>query len=98
MTHPGVLDAAVIGIPDEAAGELPRAFVVRKPESTVKAEEIFDFVKGRFAWWLILDSGMHFFLLLYDFLLFEKNEISIKNHIEVYQSIFFWIHYFLRSQ
>ena len=46
MTHPGVEDAAVIGIPDQAAGELPRAFVVRKPQSRVTAEEISHFVKG----------------------------------------------------
>ena len=46
MTHPGVEDAAVIGIPDQAAGELPRAFVVRKPHSRVTAEEIITFVKG----------------------------------------------------
>ena len=46
MTHPGVDDAAVIGVPDQAAGELPRAFVVKKPNSNVTAQDITDFVKG----------------------------------------------------
>ncbi|EFX65951.1 hypothetical protein DAPPUDRAFT_303375 [Daphnia pulex] len=30
-THPAIKEAAVIGIPDERAGELPRAYIVKKP-------------------------------------------------------------------
>jgi acyl-coenzyme A synthetase/AMP-(fatty) acid ligase len=41
---PGVSDVAVIGVPDEIAGELPRAYVVKKKGITVTKEEIVEFV------------------------------------------------------
>lgn len=47
LTHPGVLDVGVAPVPDEAAGELPRAYVVKKPGVTNLSEaEIADFVSG----------------------------------------------------
>ncbi len=49
VTHPMVADVAVIGIPDLEAGELPKAFVVCKPEATVSAEELQAFVSGHVA-------------------------------------------------
>lgn len=47
LTHPGILDAAVIGIPDEKAGELPLAFVVRKPDSNLTERNICDYVASK---------------------------------------------------
>jgi acyl-CoA synthetase (AMP-forming)/AMP-acid ligase II len=47
LTHPSVADAAVIPIPDDEAGEIPKAFVVLKKAAT--AEELMDFVAERVA-------------------------------------------------
>ena len=49
IQHPAVADVAVIGIPDEAAGELPKAFVVRKPDRRVDAATLQAFVAEHVA-------------------------------------------------
>jgi 4-coumarate--CoA ligase len=49
LTHPEIVDAVVVGYPDEAAGELPRAFVVRRPGAALTADEVKTFVAGRVA-------------------------------------------------
>ena len=49
LTHPAVADAAVVGLPDDDAGEIPVAFVVRKPDHDASAEEIMAFVAGQVA-------------------------------------------------
>ncbi|HYX29795.1 MAG TPA: 4-coumarate--CoA ligase family protein [Pyrinomonadaceae bacterium] len=47
LTHPAVADAAVIPARDDEAGEVPKAFVVRKRE--VSSDEIMQFVAARVA-------------------------------------------------
>ena len=47
ISHPAVADAAVIPVPDEEAGEIPKAFVVLKGDATT--EELLGFVAARVA-------------------------------------------------
>uniref|UniRef100_A0A2H1V6K9 Luciferin 4-monooxygenase n=1 Tax=Spodoptera frugiperda TaxID=7108 RepID=A0A2H1V6K9_SPOFR len=47
--HPAVLDAAVVGVPDQATGERPRGFVVLKPEAKANDKDIKEFVSKRVA-------------------------------------------------
>ena len=49
LTHPQVADAAVIGLPDEEAGEIPVAYVVLKQGQEATAQEIQAFVAERVA-------------------------------------------------
>ena len=49
LTHPSIADAAVIGIPDEESGEVPRAFIVVKPQQSLTADEVTDFTRQHVA-------------------------------------------------
>jgi fatty-acyl-CoA synthase len=47
--HPAVLEAAVVGVPDEKWGEVPKAYVTLKPGATATAEDIIAFCREKLA-------------------------------------------------
>jgi acyl-CoA synthetase (AMP-forming)/AMP-acid ligase II len=49
LGHPEVADAAVIGVRDADGEELPKAFVVRAPGSSLAEDDVMAFVTGRVA-------------------------------------------------
>jgi len=49
LLHPGVQDAAVLGVPHETWGEAGVAFVVARPEVQLEADELTKFLAGRLA-------------------------------------------------
>lgn len=49
VQHPAVFEVAVIAIPDEKRGEVPKAFITLKPDAILTAKEIQEFCRHRLA-------------------------------------------------
>ncbi len=49
LTHEAVADAAVVGLPDDEAGEIPVGYVVLKPNASATPEELQAFVADQVA-------------------------------------------------
>jgi fatty-acyl-CoA synthase len=47
--HPGVMDVAVIGVPDAKWGEAVRAVVIPKPDAELSQDELRAFCRGKLA-------------------------------------------------
>ncbi|KAF2880009.1 hypothetical protein ILUMI_26168 [Ignelater luminosus] len=59
LTHPKIKDAGVIGLPDELAGELPLAFIVKQVEDLTE-DEVKDFLAGQVSPHKRLRGGVRF--------------------------------------
>lgn len=64
LSHPDIVDAAVIGVTDAAheGSELPRAYIQRRPEGGEKltTEEIQKYMRERLASYKTLTGGVVF--------------------------------------
>jgi acyl-CoA synthetase (AMP-forming)/AMP-acid ligase II len=49
LAHPDCADACVVGVRDQEAGELPKAFIVRTPGAAATVEEIAEAASSRLA-------------------------------------------------
>ena len=58
--HPDINDAAVIGVPNAATGELPRAFIVAKKDSKLNEKEVQDYVAQKVSEFKRLAGGVEF--------------------------------------
>jgi len=61
LSHPGIVDAAVIGVPDliREGGELPRGYLVRRPGGNGPGDqEVHDYMRERLSSFKMLEGGI----------------------------------------
>lgn len=49
LRHPKIVNAAVVGLPDERLGEVPAAYVITKPGESLSVEDVQKYCKGNIS-------------------------------------------------
>lgn len=49
MEHPSVLEVCVVGVPDDRWGEVPKAFVTKRPNDNASPDDVIGFCRERIA-------------------------------------------------
>lgn len=57
---PQIADVAVAGVPDDFTGELPRAYVVLRPNATLTSEAVAEHVRNKLIKYKWLVGGVVF--------------------------------------
>ncbi|CAH1365656.1 unnamed protein product [Tenebrio molitor] len=60
LRNPKIKDVAVVGLPDEEAGELPLAFVVKNSDVDLTEDEVKDFLADKVSYHKQLRGGVRF--------------------------------------
>jgi len=60
LKHPDIADVAVIGVPDQRAGEVPRAYIVVKPGRNVSPQAVHTYLEDKVAPYKRLRGGVIF--------------------------------------
>lgn len=64
LNHPDVADAAVIGVPDDYAGEVPLAYIVLKPQVAAAVKKDAELAKDEWAKLYKVSSEVSLMLLV----------------------------------
>ena len=48
LSHPSIADAGVVGLPDKECDNLPSALIVLKPGAKMSAEQVREYVAGKY--------------------------------------------------
>ncbi|XP_066924216.1 uncharacterized protein [Clytia hemisphaerica] len=60
LGHAQITDACVIGVPCDRTGELPRAYIVKRPDSTLTTKDVEDYVADKLSDHKKLRGGVEF--------------------------------------
>lgn len=59
MQHPGIVNVCVVGIPDNLAGDLPAAVIIKSSTVDVSEDDINSLMKSKYNFTLLLTSLLH---------------------------------------